>query len=76
VRLLVEYGQRTGELREYPPAAEVSGMIISLLLTRAVEVPRESPEQTTRLLLTMLFGPLRPQSLPCSGERADGAVLR
>lgn len=61
VRLLVAHGQATGELHAYPCAHDISSMITTLLLVRAVEAPQEPPEATARLLLTMLFGALLPE---------------
>jgi AcrR family transcriptional regulator len=60
---LLQDGQAAGELRPYPPALEISGMIVNLLLIRAVNRPHEPPEQTAELLLTVLFGTLKPELL-------------
>lgn len=62
---LLQDGQASGELRPYPPAVEMSGLIVNTLLTRAVNRPHEPPEQTAELLLTVLFGTLKPELL-CS----------
>jgi AcrR family transcriptional regulator len=62
---LVRDGQASGELRPYPPALEISGLIVNTLLLRAVNRPHEPPEQTAELLLTVLFGTLKPELL-CS----------
>lgn len=59
--LLIQHGQATGELRDYPPAVEISGMIVNLLLVRSVNRREEPPAVTTDLLLTMLFGAVRPE---------------
>lgn len=63
IRILVEHGQRTGELRAYPPAAEISAIVVNNLLTRAMNRPYEPAEQRAELLLTVLFGALRPELL-------------
>jgi AcrR family transcriptional regulator len=63
LRLLIERGQSTGELRSYPTAQEVSGMIVNLLLLRSINRPDEPAEVTAELLLTTLFGMLRPEML-------------
>jgi AcrR family transcriptional regulator len=63
LRVLIECGQATGELRAYPPAIEVSEMIVNLLLLRSISRPNESAEVTAELLLTALFGMLRPELL-------------
>ena len=67
--LLVEHGQRTGELREFPPAVEVSGMIVNLLFLRSINRAAESAETTTELLLTALFGMLRPDLMADADAR-------
>jgi AcrR family transcriptional regulator len=71
VRMLVEHGQTTGELRSFPPATEISGMLINLLLLRSINRPDEPADVTAELLLTVLFGSLRPDLLtdPAAGER-------
>ena len=60
---LLQDGQASGELRPYPPALEISGLIVNTLLMRAVNRPHEPPEQTAELLLTVLFGTLKPELL-------------
>jgi AcrR family transcriptional regulator len=60
---LLQDGQASGELRPYPPALEISGLIVNTLLMRALNRPHESPEQTAELLLTVLFGTLKPELL-------------
>jgi AcrR family transcriptional regulator len=72
LRLLVEHGQRTGELRPFPPATEISGMIANLLLLRSIRASPDEPADTAaELLLTVMFGSLRPELLiaPGSDER-------
>jgi AcrR family transcriptional regulator len=63
LRTLVEHGQRTDELRPFPSALDVSGMIVNLLLLRSINRPEEPAEYTAELLLTVLFGMLRPELL-------------
>jgi AcrR family transcriptional regulator len=60
---LVGRGQRGGELRPWPPAAEIGCMLADLLLVRAFEQPNDPPARTAELLLTLLFGALRPELL-------------
>jgi AcrR family transcriptional regulator len=71
---LIERGQRTGELRPYPPAEEIGTTVIDLLLIRAVGRPHEPPEHTAELMLTLLFGALRPELLVDAGP--DGRPFR
>ncbi|MDN5750530.1 MAG: TetR family transcriptional regulator [Pseudonocardia sp.] len=63
LRLLIEHGQHTGELRTYPPASEISTMLVDLLLIRTLTLPAEPAEARAELLLTVLFGSLRPELL-------------
>lgn len=60
---LIVRGQATGELRGYPPAQEIAISVINLLILRCVNCPDESAETTAELLLTVLFGGLRPELL-------------
>src|SRR3954454_9001638 len=63
---LIERGQATGELRPYPPAAEISALIVNVRLLRSIN--RDEPaEVTAELLLTILFGVLRPELLAQPG---------
>jgi AcrR family transcriptional regulator len=57
---LIEHGQRTGQLRCRPAAADLADAVVSVLLGRIIERPHEPPEATAELLLTLLFGTLRP----------------
>ena len=63
LQVLVEHGQRTGELRAYPPAVEVSTLVVNLLLLRSVNRAEEPPHVTAELLLTVTFGALKPEML-------------
>jgi AcrR family transcriptional regulator len=66
--MLIEHGQRTGELRAFPGAVQVSGMIANLLLLRSINHADEPAEVTAELLLTALFGMLRPELLIDAGR--------
>lgn len=74
IRMLVEHGQRTGELRAYPGSVEVSGVIINLLLIRSINRANEPADVTAELLQTVMFGMLRPELLTDAG--ADGRPFR
>jgi AcrR family transcriptional regulator len=67
---LIEHGQRTGELRRWPDAREIGTTIVSLLLARIVDRRQEPPEATAELLLTLLFGALRPEIAAEAGPDA------
>ena len=66
---LIARGQRSGELRPWPPAAESGTMIVDLLLIRAGDRPHDPPELTAELMLTLLFGALRPELLTEAGPQ-------
>ena len=68
--ILMAHGQRTGELRTFPPALEASGMIVNLLLLRSINRIDEPADVTAELLLTVMFGMLRPELL--TGTGPDG----
>jgi AcrR family transcriptional regulator len=74
LRMLIEHGQRTGELRPFPSALDASSMVVNLLLPRSINRSEEPAEYTAELLLTMLFGMLRPELLANAGtdERPFG----
>ncbi|TQM38432.1 TetR/AcrR family transcriptional regulator [Pseudonocardia cypriaca] len=59
--LLIQHGQANGELRSHPPASEISGMVVNLLLVRSINREDEPPAVTADLMLTLLFGALRPE---------------
>jgi AcrR family transcriptional regulator len=69
LRILIEHGQRCGELRSYPPAADISSMIVDLMLARGATKPDEPASTTAELLLTLLFGALRPELLANDDQR-------
>lgn len=63
IRILVEHGQVTGQLRRHPSADVLSRALVNVLLTFAVTEPDEPAEARAELLLTLLFGALRPELL-------------
>lgn len=63
LRLLIAYGQESGELRCYPPPREMAATMVNLLLMRAVNYPTEPPADLAELLLTVMFGTLKPELL-------------
>ena len=71
---LIRRGQQTGELRPWPPAEEIGTMLADLLLVRAVGRPYDPPEITAELLLTLLFGALRPDMV--AGAAPDARPFR
>ncbi|MFC4946407.1 TetR/AcrR family transcriptional regulator [Pseudonocardia sp. GCM10023141] len=63
LRMIIECGQQTGELRTYPGADELSAMTVNILMQRAVNFPDDPPETAAELLLTVVFGSLKPELL-------------
>jgi len=61
LELLITHGQTVGELRPYPSARDLSGLLVNTVLIRNVDRPGESAETTAELLLTVMFGALRPE---------------
>jgi hypothetical protein len=71
---LIAYGQRTGQLRCRPAAADLADAVVSVLLARVVERSHEPPEATAELLLTILLGALRPElAAPTSPDGSPSA---
>ena len=68
IRILVEHGQEIGELRDYPPTDEISRIVVNLLLIGSVNRPAEPPDIRSELLLTVMFGALRPELLVGNGD--------
>ena len=67
IQVLVEHGQRTGELRPYPPAVDLSRLVVDLMLLRCVDIGQSTARLTTQLLLTVTMGVLRPDLLLACG---------
>ncbi len=67
IRLLVEHGQRTGQLRPYPPATDVSRLVADLMLISSVDVERRDSAAVAELLLTVMLGSLCPELLIDAG---------
>lgn len=74
LRLLIEYGQQSGQLRPYPPAYEVAVLVINTLLLRSVNRASEPADTTAELLLTVMFGLLCPDLV--AGHDRPFRVLR
>ena len=66
---LIRRGQLTGELRPWPPADELGTMLVDLMLVRAVGRRSDPPAFTAELMLTLLFGALRPDLLAGTPDR-------
>ena len=68
LELLIEHGQRIGELRPYPSARDLGALLVDTMLIRNVNRPDESHDTMAEMLLTVIFGALRPEVL-VSAER-------
>ncbi len=65
---LLQRGQAQGLLRTYPRASEIGVQITNLLLLRSLTRPNETASDTAELMLTLLFGALRPETLVDAGR--------
>jgi AcrR family transcriptional regulator len=73
LELLIGHGQSLGELRSYPSARDLAELLVDTLLVRNVNRQDESHETMAELLLTVMFGALRPGVL-VSTERPFSAA--
>lgn len=64
---LLERGQATGELRPFPPGAELANHLMTMLLVRTVNRRAETAAETAEMALTTLFAALRPEDLVAAG---------
>lgn len=67
IRILIDHGQRTGQLRAYPPAVDLSRLVVAMMLIRCVDIGQHTPAATTELLGTVLLGTLCPDRLVAAG---------
>ncbi|MDN5918640.1 MAG: TetR/AcrR family transcriptional regulator [Pseudonocardia sp.] len=63
---LVARGQANGDFRPYPPAHDIAGQAVNLLLLRGF-TRTETPAAGAEVILTMLFGTLKPETLLDTG---------
>ena len=63
LELLIDHGQRRGALRGYPPARDVSGVVVNTVMARNVNRPAEHPDVLAEMLLCVVFGALQPERL-------------
>jgi AcrR family transcriptional regulator len=63
LELLITHGQHVGELRPYPSAGDIAGLLVNTVLIRNVNRPNEGAEALAELLLTVMLGVLRPEAL-------------
>jgi AcrR family transcriptional regulator len=76
IRLLVEHGQRTAQLRRYPPATDVSRLVTDLMLLSSVDTARHDSAAIAELLLTVMLGSLCPELLIAAGPEGRPFEVR
>jgi AcrR family transcriptional regulator len=64
---LIVRGQEEGTLRPFPPGRDFATQVLNLLLLRVMNRRGEAAELTAEIVLTVLFGALRPQTLVEAG---------
>ena len=65
---LIVRGQAEGSLRPFPPGPDFATQVLNLLLLRVMNRRGESAELTAEIVLTVLFGALRPEVLVEAGR--------
>lgn len=71
---LIVRGQADGVLRPFPPGRDFATQVLNLLLLRVMNRRGEPAEETAEIVLTVLFGALRPEVLVRAGK--DGRPYR
>jgi AcrR family transcriptional regulator len=69
---LIREGQRSGELREFPPSTDLGEHVTFLLFSRCFTRPFETAGESADVILTMLFGAVRPEVLERPGVQSMG----
>jgi AcrR family transcriptional regulator len=65
---LIVRGQAEGSLRPFPPGRDFATQVLNLLLLRVMNRRGEPAELTAEIVLTVLFGALRPEVLAEAGR--------
>ncbi|PVZ03940.1 TetR/AcrR family transcriptional regulator [Actinomycetospora cinnamomea] len=65
---LIVQGQEDGTLRPFPPGRDFATQVLNLLLLRVMNRRGEPAELTAEIVLTVLFGALRPEVLVDAGR--------
>lgn len=65
---LVVRGQAAGALRPFPPGRDFATQVLNLLLLRVMNRRGEPADATAEIVLTVLFGALRPEVLVRAGR--------
>jgi AcrR family transcriptional regulator len=69
---LIRDGQQSGELRGFPNATDLGEHVTFLLFLRCFTRPFETAGESADVILTMLFGAVRPELLERPGVRSMG----
>jgi AcrR family transcriptional regulator len=69
---MIREGQQNGELRGFPPARDLGEHVTFLLFLRCFTRPFETAGESADVILTMLFGAVRPELLECPGVQSMG----
>ena len=69
---MIREGQESGELRGFPPAIDLGEHVTFLLFLRCFTRPFETAEESADVILTMLFGAVRPELLERPGVQSMG----
>jgi len=65
---LILRGQAEGSLRPFPPGRDFATQVLNLLLLRVMNRRGEPAELTAEIVLTVVFGALRPEVLVDTGR--------
>ncbi|MEX0789839.1 MAG: TetR/AcrR family transcriptional regulator [Actinomycetota bacterium] len=71
---LIEQAQASSDARTFPPARDLATQVTNLLLLRCLTRPQESAADSAEVVLTIMFGVLRPEVLVEAGR--DGRPFR
>lgn len=71
---LIEQAQASPDTRTFPPARDFATQVTNLLLLRCLTRPQESAADSAEVVLTIIFGVLRPEILVAAGR--DGRPFR
>ena len=69
---MIREGQESGELRGFPPAIDLGEHVTFLLFLRCFTRPFETAGESADVILTMLFGAVRPELLERPGVQSMG----
>ena len=65
---LIQQAQASPDARTFPPARDFATQVTNLLLLRCLTRPQESAADSAEVVLTIIFGVLRPEILVAAGR--------